>query len=57
MERLISRLANGGDCSTAERIAEDIVRAIEEYAGEIPARRQPHDDRTIVVLRVAGETE
>ncbi len=57
VERLIARLTDERDCSTADWIAGDIVQAIEEYAGEIPARWEHHDDRTIVVLRVDGQTK
>jgi len=52
LERLISRLAGMHERATAERIAEEIVKAIDEHAGEGAASRQCGDDRTIVVLRV-----
>ena len=54
IERLISSLAETGACSTAEQVAQNIVRAIREYAGE-KACAECSDDRTIVVLRVLSE--
>ena len=41
-------------CDTAGHIAADIVRAIEEHSGETADCQECKDDRTIVVLRVAG---
>jgi sigma-B regulation protein RsbU (phosphoserine phosphatase) len=52
INRLVSRLAEARDGTTAERIAEDIVRAIDEHAGENAACRECMDDRTIVILRI-----
>ncbi len=54
VQRLISRLAEIGECSTADRIADDIVGALDEHAGTA-ARHEWNDDRTIVVLRVAND--
>ena len=55
VERLISRLAAERVCLAAEQIAEDIARALEQHAGASAACRECHDDRTIVVLRVADD--
>ena len=55
VERLILRLAEERACCTAEGIAGDIVRAVKEHAGESASCREPHDDRTIVVMRVTDE--
>jgi phosphoserine phosphatase RsbU/P len=48
--RLVAHLAEACGSSSAERIAGDIVRAIEAYAGTDPIR-ECSDDRTIVVLK------
>lgn len=52
VERLTSRLAERCATITAERTAANIIRALEEHAGESAASRECYDDRTIVVLRV-----
>jgi sigma-B regulation protein RsbU (phosphoserine phosphatase) len=52
VERLLSRLAPLCESATPERIAEDIVQAINDHAGGSAACRECHDDRTIVVLSV-----
>ncbi len=52
VERLTSRLAETCATVTAEQTAADIIRALEEHAGESTPCRECHDDRTIVVLRV-----
>ena len=53
IQRLLSRLAATGECSTADGIADDIVGALDKHAGTA-TRREWNDDRTIVVLRVAN---
>ncbi len=53
IERLIARLAHRAGNSTSDDIAEDILQATQEHAGTFPARRQPKDDCTIVVIRLA----
>jgi sigma-B regulation protein RsbU (phosphoserine phosphatase) len=52
VERLLSQLAETGDCATAGRVAENIARSIEEHAGRRAGGCQFVDDRTIVILRV-----
>jgi sigma-B regulation protein RsbU (phosphoserine phosphatase) len=50
--RLLDRLATTREGCSAESIAEDIRRAVEEYAPERAGCEECSDDRTIVVLRV-----
>jgi sigma-B regulation protein RsbU (phosphoserine phosphatase) len=52
VDRLIAHLEKGPEFSSAEGIAESIIRVIEEHAGECGSRRRSADDRTIVILRV-----
>jgi sigma-B regulation protein RsbU (phosphoserine phosphatase) len=56
MERLLARLAEAGACDSANAIASQLVRAIEEHAGGASACQDCKDDRTIVVIRFAGES-
>jgi sigma-B regulation protein RsbU (phosphoserine phosphatase) len=56
LDRLLSRLAEAGVCDSADSIASQVSRAIEEHAGEATACQDCKDDRTIVVLRFDGET-
>jgi sigma-B regulation protein RsbU (phosphoserine phosphatase) len=50
--RLISQLSQSEDCHSAEKIAEDILAAAMQHAGERAACNECRDDRTVVVLRV-----
>ncbi|MBZ5497422.1 MAG: SpoIIE family protein phosphatase [Acidobacteriia bacterium] len=54
LRRLIAQLGEACASFTAERIAGDIVKAIEVHAGKDGPRSQPRDDRTIVVLRIGA---
>ncbi len=55
VERLVSWFAQADRCSSAEKIASDVVHAIDVHAGAGAAAREFYDDRTIVVLRVEDE--
>jgi sigma-B regulation protein RsbU (phosphoserine phosphatase) len=56
VERLVSRLAAMCGNASAQHIAEDIMQAINEHAGENASGRYCNDDRTIVVLRIGSNT-
>jgi len=52
LPRLLSHLARSKNGKSAEKIAQDILDAATEHAGELAECRECGDDRTIVVLRV-----
>jgi hypothetical protein len=57
VDRLIAYLEKNPGFSSAEAIAADIVRMVEEHGDDSSCRRQSNDDRTIVVFRVSGATD
>jgi sigma-B regulation protein RsbU (phosphoserine phosphatase) len=50
--RLLSHLERTQDGHSADRIAQDILDAATEHAGELAGCNECRDDRTVVVLRV-----
>ncbi len=55
VEGLVFWFAQADPCSSAEKIASDVIRAIDVHAGPGAATREFDDDRTIVVLRLKDE--
>jgi phosphoserine phosphatase RsbU/P len=54
IDRLKSVLATVASSDPGYTVAQRVVKATDEYTGK---GRQPHDDRTLVILRVTDDTE
>jgi phosphoserine phosphatase RsbU/P len=54
IDRLKSVLATVASSDPGYTVAQRVVKATDEYTGK---GRQPHDDRTLVILRVTEDTE
>jgi phosphoserine phosphatase RsbU/P len=54
IDRLKAVLATGAASDPGYTVAQRVVKATDEHTGK---GRQPHDDRTLVILRVTDDTE
>jgi len=54
VERLKALLSTVSSADPGYKVAQRIVKATDEHTG---SGRTPHDDRTLLVLRVTDETE